>query len=103
MSTQRDSVTQHPIETLLTCVKSGDIAIPEIQRPFVWEATQVRNIAIGAKAPLVYFDELRQQVDTGTKKDGGITNKDELAANLETNCIPAGVLSGDVPDYHGFL
>src|SRR5438105_1652492 len=44
MSTQRYSVTPHPIETLPTCVKSGEIAIPEIQRPFVWDATKVRNL-----------------------------------------------------------
>lgn len=44
MSTQRYSVTPHPIETLLAWVKSGEIAIPEIQRPFVWEATKVRNL-----------------------------------------------------------
>src|SRR5687768_9097914 len=44
MSTQRYSVSPHPIETLLTWVKSGEIAIPEIQRPFVWEATKVRNL-----------------------------------------------------------
>jgi hypothetical protein len=44
MSTQRYAVTPHPIETLLTWVKSGEIAIPEIQRPFVWEATKVRNL-----------------------------------------------------------
>src|ERR1700730_15698757 len=44
MSTQRYSVTPHPIETLLTWVKSGEIAIPEIQRPFVWGATKVRNL-----------------------------------------------------------
>lgn len=43
MSTQRYSVTPHPVETLLTWVKSGEIAIPEIQRPFVWEAIKVRN------------------------------------------------------------
>lgn len=41
---QRYSVTPHPIETLLTWVKSGEIAIPEIQRPFVWEATKVRDL-----------------------------------------------------------
>ena len=41
---QRYSVTPHPIESLLTWVKSGEIAIPEIQRPFVWEATKVRNL-----------------------------------------------------------
>lgn len=44
MTTQRYSVTPHPIETLLTWVKTGEIAIPEIQRPFVWEATKVRNL-----------------------------------------------------------
>lgn len=44
MSTQRYSVTPHPIETLITWVKSGEIAIPEIQRPFVWEPTKVRNL-----------------------------------------------------------
>lgn len=44
MTTQRYSVTPHPIETLLTWVKSKEIAIPEIQRPFVWDATKVRNL-----------------------------------------------------------
>lgn len=43
MSTQRYSVAPHPIETLLAWVKSGEIAIPEIQRPFVWNATKVRD------------------------------------------------------------
>jgi hypothetical protein len=44
MATQRYTVTPHPIETLLTWVKSKEIAIPEIQRPFVWDATKVRNL-----------------------------------------------------------
>lgn len=41
--TQRYSVTQPPIATLFTWIDSGEIAIPEIQRPFVWDATKVRN------------------------------------------------------------
>jgi len=61
------------------------------------------NIAIGAKAPLVYFDELRQQTDGGATRYGGITDQQEMLANLESNCIPAGVLQGAVPDYLGFL
>lgn len=44
MPTQQYSVTQHPVETLLAWVKSNEIAIPEIQRPFVWEATDVRKL-----------------------------------------------------------
>ena len=43
MPTQRYAVTQPPIETLFTWIKSGEIAIPDIQRPFVWDATKVRN------------------------------------------------------------
>lgn len=38
------TVTPQPIETLLTWIKSGEIAIPEIQRPFVWDASKVRNL-----------------------------------------------------------
>lgn len=38
------SVHQQPVETLLSWIKSGDIAIPEIQRPFVWNSTKVRDL-----------------------------------------------------------
>lgn len=41
---QKYAVNQHLIETLLTWVKSGEIAIPEIQRPFVWDASKVRDL-----------------------------------------------------------
>ena len=41
---QKYSVNQHLIETLLTWVKSGEIAIPEIQRPFVWDSSKVRDL-----------------------------------------------------------
>lgn len=44
MATPKYSVHQQPISTLLAWVRSGAIAIPEIQRPFVWEATKVRNL-----------------------------------------------------------
>lgn len=44
MSTQKYSVNQELLESVLTWVKSGDIAIPEIQRPFVWDSTKVRDL-----------------------------------------------------------
>ena len=44
MPTQRYSVVQPPIDTIFTWIKSGEIAVPEIQRPFVWDATKVRNL-----------------------------------------------------------
>jgi hypothetical protein len=37
-------VSQLSVQTILGHIKGGDIAIPEIQRPFVWSATQVRDL-----------------------------------------------------------
>jgi len=44
MKTQKYSVNQHLIETILAWVNSGEIAIPEIQRPFVWDSIKVRDL-----------------------------------------------------------
>ena len=44
MKTQKYSVNQYLIESLLSNVKEKQIAIPEIQRPFVWESSQVRDL-----------------------------------------------------------
>ena len=43
MTIQRYSVNQYNIQTLLTWIQSREIAIPEIQRPFVWNAVKVRD------------------------------------------------------------
>lgn len=41
---QKYSVNQQLIETVLAWVNSGEIAIPEIQRPFVWDSSKVRDL-----------------------------------------------------------
>ncbi len=41
---QKYSVNQQPIQIILAWVKSGEIAIPEIQRPFVWDSSKVRDL-----------------------------------------------------------
>lgn len=41
---QKYAVNQHLIETVLSWVKSSEIAIPEIQRPFVWNSSKVRDL-----------------------------------------------------------
>ncbi len=38
------SVTTYSVQSILGLIASGDIAIPEIQRPFVWDTTQVRDL-----------------------------------------------------------
>src|SRR5690606_37798638 len=40
---QKYSINNQTIQTLLTWVQSGDIAIPEIQRPCVWDSSKVRD------------------------------------------------------------
>jgi hypothetical protein len=38
------SVHQHSVDSLLGLVRSEQIAIPELQRPFIWNSTQVRDL-----------------------------------------------------------
>ena len=40
----RYSVNNYTVDTLLSSIKSGGIAIPEMQRPFVWDGTKVRDL-----------------------------------------------------------
>lgn len=44
MTTQQYSVTPHTVGNILNWVQTGQIAIPEIQRPFVWSASDVRDL-----------------------------------------------------------
>ncbi len=74
MSIQRYSVNQHPIQTLLTWIESGEIAIPEIQRPFVWSATKVRDLidSLYAGYPVGYLISWR---NPSVKLKDGTTSK----------------------------
>jgi hypothetical protein len=38
------TVTQYSVSSILGYIEGGDIAIPEIQRPFVWKGRQVRDL-----------------------------------------------------------
>ena len=44
MQTQNYEVNQRSIETIMAWVNSGVIAIPEIQRPFVWDSSKVCDL-----------------------------------------------------------
>lgn len=41
---EKYSIYQQKISILLAAIEAGEIAIPRIQRPFVWSKTQVRNL-----------------------------------------------------------
>jgi hypothetical protein len=74
MQAQKYSVNQHLIEILLAWVKSGDIAIPEIQRPFVWDSTKVRDLidSLYNGYPIGYIITWRNP--DVRLKDGSISN-----------------------------
>ncbi len=44
MQYDKYSVTQYSVNTILGYIEGGDIAIPEIQRPFVWKPRLVRDL-----------------------------------------------------------
>ena len=37
-------VTNYSVENIVSWIKSGEFAIPEMQRPFVWDSTKVRDL-----------------------------------------------------------
>jgi len=61
------------------------------------------NIAIGSKAPNVYFKQIMEQCNGGKLKYGGIKTMEELKANMEMNCIPEGIADMDSSKYKDFL
>lgn len=44
MDIQKYNLNNQPIGVILAWVKGGEIAIPEIQRPFVWNSSKVRDL-----------------------------------------------------------
>jgi aspartate carbamoyltransferase regulatory subunit len=61
------------------------------------------NIAIGAKSPNIYFNELRDQCNGGKMKYGAINTLEELMQNLKTHCIPESIFESGVDGYDKFL
>jgi hypothetical protein len=61
------------------------------------------NIAIGAKSPNIYFNELREQCSGGKMKYGAIQTHEELLENLKTHCIPESIFEITIDGYDSFL
>lgn len=61
------------------------------------------NIKVGNKPPKDYFGLILAQLEDENKKISGINNKQELLANLKSNCIPEDILDMTIEDYPNFL
>lgn len=61
------------------------------------------NIAISAKAPEVYMQEMKQQCETKNLKYGEICDEAQLRKNLQMNSIPSSIFTMDYTHYEQFL
>ena len=61
------------------------------------------NIKVGNKAPIEYFNEILEQIKTGSTLYGGILNMDDLKRNLAENCVPESVQTMNIEQYEDFL
>lgn len=90
------------IETILAWVRSGEIAIPEIQRPFVWDATKVRNLmdSLYQGYPIGYLIAWRNpnvKLKDGTTSEG---KKILIDGQQRVTALTAAILNEYVIDKH---
>jgi len=99
MLAQKYSVNQQLVETLLSFVKSGDISIPEIQRPFVWKNTKVRDLldSLYQGYPIGYLITW-QNPDVKLKQDGAYStgNKVLIDGQQRITALKAAILGDEV-------
>ena len=100
MKSQKYTVNQYLLENILNWVKSGEIAIPEIQRPFVWDSARVRDLmdSLYQGYPIGYVIAWRNP-DIRTK-DGKISagKKILIDGQQRVTAMRAAILGEDVLD-----
>lgn len=69
------------LSTLMASITSGQLALPDIQRPFVWKNVKVRNLfdSMYRGYPVGYFLFWETGIEAGTKQIG--TDAKQLAPN----------------------
>jgi hypothetical protein len=68
VSTAKFTTMSYPISTLLGQIELGQIGLPELQRPFVWDRSQVRDLldSLYRGYPAGYFLMWQASKDVGT-------------------------------------
>ena len=51
------AVDSRTVENIIGDIKAGEIAIPEIQRPFVWDSSKIRDLIVGVKLNFLFFQQ----------------------------------------------
>ena len=75
--------TTYSVSLLMESIGRGEVALPDIQRPFVWHASKVRDLldSMFKGFPVGYLLFWETGVEPGTRQIGGGT-KDAVARLL---------------------
>ena len=98
----RYSVNNYTVETLLSNIKSGSIAIPEMQRPFVWDSSKVRDLvdSLYKGFPVGYIIAWQNpdvKLKDGTKSSG---KKVLIDGQQRITAMAAAIVGQEVLDDH---
>ena len=98
----RYSVNNYTVETLLSNIKSGNIAIPEMQRPFVWDSSKVRDLvdSLYVGFPVGYIIVWQNpdvKLKDGTKSSG---KKVLIDGQQRITAMAAAIVGQEVLDDH---
>ena len=98
----RYSVNNYTVETLLSNIKSGSIAIPEMQRPFVWDSSKVRDLvdSLYKGFPVGYIIVWQNpdvKLKDGTKSSG---KKVLIVGQQRITAMAAAIVGQEVLDDH---
>ncbi|MCD8146627.1 MAG: DUF262 domain-containing protein [Clostridiales bacterium] len=96
------SVNNFTVENILSSIKSGAIAIPEMQRPFVWDSTKVRDLidSLYNGFPVGYIIEWqnpRVKLKDGTTAAG---KKVLIDGQQRVTALAAAIVGQEVLDNH---
>jgi hypothetical protein len=100
MPGQKYTINQYSIDTILAWINSEEIAIPEIQRPFVWNASKVRDLmdSLYNGYPIGYLIAWR---NPDVKLKGGSTSSGKkilIDGQQRVTAFHAAILSGYIVD-----
>ena len=98
----RYSVNNYTVETLLSNIKSGSIAIPEMQRPFVWDSSKVRDLVDSSYKGfpvgyIIVWQNPDVKLKDGTKSSG---KKVLIDGQQRITAMAAAIVGQEVLDDH---
>lgn len=98
----RYDVNNFAVDTILSDIKAGEIAIPEMQRPFIWDASKVRDLldSLYKGFPVGYiivWQDPKVKLRDGTTSSG---KKVLIDGQQRITALSAAIAGNEVLDSH---